>query len=272
MVTCVCVCVHAHMHTLKVRAKWGGGDFSVARFCSKVPVTVYGFFFFSPFSHLVSHHHMAFYYLENSLELLSCVFFAVWVKHHRGCSDNIKLKFVPKMLRSLIFSCSHYLFVPMWIFLEFGKKWWLAFVYFRGLEEHRSSTFGTWWLLTQAHSSQGQTLILFPTNAPFWNRANEVHWIGSEVRGRKLLSREVFKFWRTDLEFVEQLNIQEIGPVNLFTRPASAEVKWQQVNRANSRHSRICGIIKQTQNFKLCSVQCTKFMYQNLKPWFLLTM
>lgn len=169
-----------------------------------------------------------------------------------------------------LFSCSHYLFVPMWIFLEFGKKWWLARVYFRGLEEHRSSTFGTWWLLTQAHSSQDQTLVLFPTKAPFWKRANEVHWIGSEVRGLKLLWREVFKFWRTNLELVEQLNLKEVGPVNWFTWPASAEVKWQQVHWANSRHSEICGIIKQKKtfkiNFRLCSVQCTEFMYQNLKP------
>lgn len=51
--------------------------FGAARFLQfcKVPETVYGLvFFFSPFSQLVSHRHMLFYYLENRLEFLSCVF------------------------------------------------------------------------------------------------------------------------------------------------------------------------------------------------------
>jgi len=64
--------------------------FSVARSLQlcKVLVTVCGFiYFFLPFSQLVSHHHMLFYYLENSLEFLSCVF-AVRVKHHWGCFEQ----------------------------------------------------------------------------------------------------------------------------------------------------------------------------------------
>lgn len=135
-----------------------------------------------------------------------------------------------------IFSCSYYLFVPLcrsWIFLEFGKKLWLLCASVRALEQHRSSTSGIWWLLIQADSSQDQNLLLLPTNALFWKCANEVHRIRSEVCGLKL-SREVFKFWRKSLKFVEQLHSKGNRPSNSVYLACFSRVNWQQVNWTNS--------------------------------------
>lgn len=107
------------------QARWK--RLSVARSLQlcKVPVTVYGFF--PPFSQLVSHHHMPFYYLENSLEFF-CVF-AVWVKSHWCVLNDIKLKFFLWCF-GYVFSAaaivSLFLCAGVEIVLEFGKKWWLS--------------------------------------------------------------------------------------------------------------------------------------------------
>lgn len=174
-----------------------------------------------------------------------------------------------------IFSCSYYLFVPMcrsWIFLEFGKKLWLLCASARALEQHRSSTSGIWWLLIQADSSQDQNLLLLPTNALFWKCANEVHRIRSEVCGLKL-SREVFKFWRKSLEFVDQLHSEGNRPSNSVYLACFSRVNWQQVNWTNSVDVLENMGLKKTLkiNFKIYSVLWTEFTYQNLKLLFLLT-
>lgn len=134
-----------------------------------------------------------------------------------------------------------------WIFLEFGKKWWLVFAHVRGLQWPRPSTFRIWWLLIQADSSQGQNLVLLPTNAQFWKCANKVHWFRSEVCCLKL-PREVFKFWRKNLEFVEPLNSKGNRPSKSVYLACLRRVHRQQVNWANSRHSGKYGIKKK--NFK----------------------
>lgn len=77
MHVCVHACVRVYVHVLEKRARGGGGG-------SRLPDSAAlqgscdSLWFFFRFSQLVSHHHMPFYYLENSLEFLSCVLLYEW--------------------------------------------------------------------------------------------------------------------------------------------------------------------------------------------------
>lgn len=115
------------------------------------------------------------------------------------------------------------------------------FCYYRGLEQHRSNTFVTGSLLIPARASEDQNLVLL-TNAAFG--------IGLGVCGLKL-SREVFKFWKKNLEFVKQLNSKGNKPGESVYLANFSRVKQHQVNWANSRHSGKWDLKKQNKTFKM---------------------
>lgn len=97
---------------------------------------------------------------------------AIWVKHHWGCSEQHWVKsfflWCLCILMVIYFQLQPLSLFPcagVGFFLNLARYGDFSFVYFRGLEQQRSSSFGIWWLLIWAHTSYGPIWVLLPTNA-----------------------------------------------------------------------------------------------------------